>query len=397
MTRAPSVRLLLAVPVVAAAVLGAALVWLAAVAAHTLRERDEAVRQGVLLRLGHELEVELREAGPDEAAGTLDRFLAANSEELTGAELVGPQGVIARTGTLGPTASEQPALLGPRWRPAAGTMGRGAGPGRGTLGTLRLQPAKALGASDRLASVMMAGASVAAVGLVAFSLFGVVGLAQRQRLAAAEAERQRLEVLALAGAGLAHRLRNPLAGIKGTTQLLLEGAPPATEARARRILEASERIEVLLGRLLAFARPPEPSPETLDLAALAERVAGRAPGAVRVTSSGEVPAWADGENVESIVEELLGNARASDPEGELEVEVWRDGRVAVVEVRDRGPGLSVQPEQAFNPYVTTRPEGAGLGLAIVRALANANGGRATLAARAGGGCVARLELPAGKG
>jgi signal transduction histidine kinase len=394
--RAPSLRLLLAVPVVAAAVLGVALVWLAVVAAHTLRERDDAVRQGVLLRLGHELETDLREAGPDEAAATLDRFLAAHAEALAGVELVGPQGVIAGRGTLGPAASEQPALLGPRWRPAGGMMGRGAGPGRGTLGRLRLQPAKALGASDRLASVMMAGASVAAVGLVAFSLFGVAGLAQRQRLVTAEAERRRLEVVALAGAGLAHRLRNPLAGIKGTTQLLLEGAPPAVEVRARRILEASERIEVLLSRLLAFARPPEASPEALDLAALAERAARRTPGAVRVSSPGAVPAWADGEHVESILEELLGNARAFDPEGELDVEVRREGRVAVAEVRDRGPGLAVHPERAFDPYVTTRPEGAGLGLAIVRALANANGGNATLAARAGGGCVARLELPAAK-
>ena len=395
--RAPSFRLLLAVPVIAAAVLGVALVWLAAVAAHTLRERDDAVRQGVLLRLGHELETDLREAGPDEAAATLDRFLAAHAEALAGVELVGPQGVIAGKGTLGPTASEQPAMLGPRWRPAGGMMGRGAGPGRGTLGTLRLQPVKSLGASDRLASVMMAGAAVAAVGLVAFALFGVAGLAQRQRLAAADAERRRLEVVALAGAGLAHRLRNPLAGIKGTTQLLLEGAPPPTEARARRILEASERIEVLLARLLAFARPPEASPETLDLVALAERVAGRTPGGVRVSSRGAVPAWADGEHVESILEELLGNARAFDPDGELEVEVRREGPVAVAEVRDRGAGLAVHPERAFDPYVTTRPEGAGLGLAIVRALANANGGNATLAARAGGGCVARLELPAGKG
>ena len=54
--RSPSLRLLLAVPVAAATVLGAALAWLAVVAAHTLRERDDAVRQGVLLRLGHGLE-----------------------------------------------------------------------------------------------------------------------------------------------------------------------------------------------------------------------------------------------------------------------------------------------------------------------------------------------------
>jgi signal transduction histidine kinase len=68
----------------------------------------------------------------------------------------------------------------------------------------------------------------------------------------------------------------------------------------------------------------------------------------------------------------------------------------VVEVRDRGRGLAIDAERAFDPYVTTRPEGTGLGLATVRALARANGGDITLAARKGGGCVARLALPAGR-
>jgi len=389
--RPPSLRVLLTAPVVAAVLLGAALVWLASVSARTLRERDAAVRQGVLLRLGHELEAGLRESGPEEASATMRRFLADNVGAVTGAELAGPQGPLVREGVVGPDAAEQPAMLGPGWRQVIGGLGRG--PGRGTPPTLRVQPSPALGSSDRLASVVMAGAAVAALGLVAFSLLAVAGLAQRQRLAAAEAERKRLEVLALAGAGLAHRIRNPLAGIKGTTQLLLEGATPPTEARARRILEASERIEVLLGRLLTFARPAEPNPEVHDLDALARRVAGRTPGAVRVTSAGPVQTWADTEHVESILEELLANARAFDPDGELEVNVRQEGRAAVAEVADRGPGLAVDSVRAFDPYVTTRPEGTGLGLAIVRALAHANAGEATITQRQGGGCVARLVLP----
>jgi len=118
---------------------------------------------------------------------------------------------------------------------------------------------------------------------------------------------------------------------------------------------------------------------------------------VRVTATEAVSAWADEEHVESVVEELLANARAFDPEGELDVEVRRAGRQAVVEVSDRGPGLAVEPERAFDPYVTTRPEGTGLGLAIVRALARASGGDVTLAPRRGGGTVARLSVPAARG
>jgi signal transduction histidine kinase len=385
--------MLLAAPVVAAAVLGAALVSVARVAAHSLRERDLAVRQGVLLRLGHELESALREEGPEEAGVTVGRFLAEHRGALLGVEVVGPQGVTARAGTVDSDADTQPALLGPRWRALAGMGGRG-GPGRGTMATLRLQPVPALGASDRLAAVLTIGAVAGAAALVAFAVAAMAGLAQRQRLAASEAERRRLEVLALAGAGLAHRVRNPLAGIKGTTQLLLDATPPATAARARRILDAAERIEAVLGRLLEFARPPEASPETVELGETARQVASRAAGTVTVTGAAAV-AWADREHVESILEELLANARAADPGGTLEIAVRREGRRAVAEVLDRGTGLAVPAERAFEPYVTTRPEGTGLGLAIVRALAAANGGAVSLAPRAGGGCVARFDLPGG--
>ncbi|MCU0292474.1 MAG: HAMP domain-containing histidine kinase [Thermoanaerobaculaceae bacterium] len=392
--KTPPLRLLLALPVVAALILGIALTWLAAVAARTLRERDDAVREGVLVRLGHDLEAELREAGPADAHAAVRSFLSAHADALIGVEVAGPQRVLVREGTVGAGAAERRATLGPAWRGAMGVEGMGHGPGRGPQALLRLQPSATLGTSGHLAPVIVAGALIAAVALAGFSLLGVAGLAQRQKLVAIQAERQRLEVLASAGAGLAHRIRNPLAGIKGTAQLLIEGATPPVEGRARRILEASERIEALLGRLLDFARPPLPDPAMVDLAALAERVAGRTAGRARLARVEPVSAWADPEHVESIVEELMANAHAFDPGGVIEVTVRHDGRLAVIEVADRGPGLALDAERAFDPYVTTRPEGTGLGLPIVRALARANGGDVTLTARSDGGCVARLAVPA---
>lgn len=385
-------RVLMALPVVAALALGVALTWLAWVAARTLGERDQAVRDGVLLRLGHALEAELREAGAADARALMRSFLDTHADALLGVELAGPHGVMVREGTVGAGAFEQRAMLGPGWR---GVLGPGGGgPGRGPQAVLRLQPSNALGSAGRLAPVILTSALVAAVALVGFAALGVAGLGQRQKLAATQAERERLEVVAGAGAGLAHRIRNPLAGIKGTAQLLAEDQSTAVAARGRRVLEASERIEALLGRLLDFARPSVPEPSSLDLVSLCEKVAGRMAGGVRVTASAPVTAWADPEHAESVVEELLSNARAFDPEGELTVRVGREGRLAGVEVRDRGPGLEIDPEQAFRPYVTTRAEGTGLGLPIVRALARSNGGEVTLAPRPGGGCIARLTLPA---
>ncbi len=389
------VRTLLAAPVAAALLLGFALLGLAAVVVRTLGERDAAVRQGILLRLGHELEADLREGGPEQAGATLPAFLAAHGDELAGVELAGASGAVLREGEIGRDAVEQPAMLGPAWRGVFGQGGRGGGPGAGraTPARLRLQPAPGLGGS-RVGTLVAVGAVAAAIVLVAFSLLATTGLAQRQRLAAANAERQRLEAVALAGAGLAHRIRGPLAAAKGSAQLLQGTGTPVVEGRASRIVEACERIEALVTRLLTYARPPEPSPEALDLAALAARVVARTAGPVRVTGEPGLAAWADADHTESILEELLANARAFDAGGTLEVEVAREGRWASLAVADRGPGPALDPERAFDPYVSSRPEGTGLGLAIVRALARANGGDVTLAPRPGGGSVARLLLPA---
>jgi hypothetical protein len=149
--RQPPLRVLVAAPVVAAVLLGGALIWLASVTARTLRERDDAVRQGVLLRLGHEIEAELREQGPSGAEAVLARFVAEHASELSGVAVIGAEGTIAHAGGVSGSALDQPAMLGPAWRGVAGGMGRGRGPGRGSPLTLRLQPAEALGRAGVLA------------------------------------------------------------------------------------------------------------------------------------------------------------------------------------------------------------------------------------------------------
>lgn len=390
-------RLLAAVPVVAAGSLAAALIAVALVAARTLRERDAAVRDGVLARTGHELELRLRESGPEGAAAAIEAILREHGSVLDGAAVSGPPGIIAKGGETNGPAFEMPAMLGRDWRPMTG-MGGGRGPmmgrGMGSPFVLRLYPSAALGKESALAGALLLGSVVAGASLLGFSLFAARGLSERRRLERLETERQRLDALALAGAGLAHRIRNPLAAIKGTAQLLAEEpASPAT-ARAERIVAASARIEELVTQLLRFARPPEPVAEMFDLKALAREVAARA-GGLPVEGDATVPAVGDRGHAEEILEELLTNARAHDPSGEVTLAVFERGDRSVVEVGDRGTGLSVPPERAFDPFVTTRPGGTGLGLPIVRALARAVGGDVTLAAREGGGCAARLSLPKG--
>jgi signal transduction histidine kinase len=392
--------LLLASPVLAAVPLAAALVGVSLIAASSLRARDAAVRDGLLARAGHELESRLRSEGPEGAREVLEQFGDANAALVQGVEISGPAGTIARWGEGAGTPVEMPAMLGPGWRPSGGgPPGPGMEARRGGLRSpfvLRFFPARGAGRDGVLAAALVAGSVVAGAGLVVLSLAAARGLAERERLERLEAERERLDAVALTGAGLAHRVRNPLAVIKGTAQLLADRPGEQVAQRSGRIVEACRRIEDLVSQLLKFARPAEPQPESFDLVPLAREAAARTGGSVTVSGEAAARAFADSGHAADVLDELLANARALDPAGSLEVAVGADGQSVWADVLDRGPGLTVDAERAFDPYVTSRPGGTGLGLPTARALARANRGELTLAARPGGGCAARLRLPRGK-
>jgi signal transduction histidine kinase len=389
--------LLLASPVLAAMPLAAALVGVSLIAASSLRARDAAVRDGLFARAGHDLEFRLRNDGPDGAAKALEEFGAANAALVRGVEISGPGGVVVRWGEGVGTPFEMPAMLGPGWRPAgSGPPGAGMEARRGGFRTpfvLRFFPAHRAGREGGLVFALVLGSIVAGVGLVVLSLAAARGLAERERRERLEAERERLDFVALTGGGLAHRIRNPLAAIKGTAQLMAERPGEQVVERSRRIVDASGRIEDLVSQLLKFARPAEPQPERIDLTVLAREAAARTGRPVMVTCESALQTFADRSHVADVLDELLANARAHDPAGAIEIALGATGGAVWAEVRDRGTGLSVDPARAFEPYVTSRPGGTGLGLPTARALARANGGDVTLEARAGGGCAARLTLP----
>jgi signal transduction histidine kinase len=351
------------------------------VAGRTLRQRDAAVREGVLLRAAHELERELRESGPDAASNVLDSFLAGSTASAV--ELHSDGRLLARAGTAQGAPLETPLFLGPGWRGMAGGMGIGMGIGMGRGQPpfrLRIWPAPGVGDSTRIAAIATWGSITAALALLAFATIAARGVAARQRAVALDAERQRLEIVSTAGAGLAHRIRNPLATIKATAQLLAAQSADAQRERATRIVDASVRIESLVDELLTFAKPVDVHAEPIDLGSIAG-------------TSEHVMVRADREHVTAALEELIANARnAGDPDPKIVVR--RMGRYGTIEVHDRGTGLQIEVARAFDPYMTTRPDGTGLGLPTIRALIRANGGDVTLNSREGGGAVAAILLPA---
>ena len=212
-----------------------------------------------------------------------------------------------------------------------------------------------------------------------------------RRLEQAQAEARRSERLAALGqlsAGLAHEIRNPLGVIKGSaemlTQKLGESNPLATEL-AGYILTETNRLSALVTRFLDFARPLHADLTPLDITAVLDRalndVSQLWKGApVRVEKEYE-PSLPLVPLDESLSEQAFVNIvqNAYDAMGagggtlrvsvrKSQTEIRDGGRLDGVEVRmaDTGPGIPPElREQIFNPFVTTKKSGVGLGLSIV--------------------------------
>jgi len=219
----------------------------------------------------------------------------------------------------------------------------------------------------------------------------------RRALRARDEERETLL------AGIAHEVRNPLGALDLFAGLLAEevkgDGEAAHVARIRAELRAlSKVVEEFLG--YARARPPLREPVELgallaEVGEIAAPLAGAHRVALAVEGAGE--ARADREQLRRAVVNLVRNAvEASPEEGSVEVAARAERGEAVIEVRDRGPGLSPEARASlFRPFFTTKERGTGLGLALAKKVAEAHGGTLDLGPRPGGGTLARLVVPEG--
>jgi two-component system, NtrC family, sensor histidine kinase HydH len=233
-----------------------------------------------------------------------------------------------------------------------------------------------------------------------------------RQLEAAQDEARRSERLAALGqlsAGLAHEIRNPLGVIKGSAEMLtqkLKEAQPLASELAGYILSEVNRLNALVGRFLDFARPSRLDHRALDATALLDRaleaVRAQMPSApvtvVRNYAAGLPPLYADEQLCEQIFVNLFTNAyqAMSASGGSLQVTAepdTLDGRAGVaIEVQDSGPGIPADMrQQIFNPFVSSKKDGVGLGLSIVAKIVDDHHGSIRL--KSGPGGCFRVFLP----
>jgi signal transduction histidine kinase len=212
---------------------------------------------------------------------------------------------------------------------------------------------------------------------------------------------------------VAHEVKNPLTPIQLSAEHLRKvfrdpggDFPAALETCTASILRQVQILRDIATEFSAFARPPSAAPEPVDLGSLARDVVrpyeGVLPSGVRlrvVLEGTSLPVLGDRRLLERALVNLIENAlQAVGERGEVSLHLGlRDSRVEVA-VDDTGPGISPEVRaRAFEPFFSTKTGGSGLGLALVKKIAEDHGGGVALENPAQGGARALLWLPAAPG
>lgn len=216
-------------------------------------------------------------------------------------------------------------------------------------------------------------------------------------------ERVRLRELGRAAALLAHELRQPLGSILNLICFIRSSVRPADKAIAesmRLVEQQAELASAILASLTTFAKSGEPVRSQIQLHRIVYDVLDRTAWPPQVLLRHELAdvlplVAADPRHVDRMISNLINNALESiKGTGTVTISTRSDGDHVVLQISDTGCG--VEPSLAgciFEPFVTTKPNGTGLGLALSCELAQVNGGSISFTSCRGKGSTFELRLP----
>lgn len=227
-----------------------------------------------------------------------------------------------------------------------------------------------------------------------------------QRLHSTQMSRaEHLATLGELAAGLAHEIRNPLAGIAGVVEIVGRDLPKESPARAvlKDVRSEVQHINKIVSELLEIARPKQPEFRVSDLNATAEHAVlfardqaqSRGIHIELVKGPGLLPIEHDAGQIHQVLLNLLLNGmQACDEGGKVTLEIAQNDEAAQLMVVDTGKGIP--PENLpniFRPFYTTKGNGTGLGLSLARRMVEDHGGRIEVTSWLGKGSRFVVLLP----
>ncbi len=216
---------------------------------------------------------------------------------------------------------------------------------------------------------------------------------------------EHLATLGELAAGLAHEIRNPLAGIAGVIDIIGRDLPENSPARGilKEVRSEVQHINRILSDLLETARPKPPQFRMADLNGTADhtvmfarqQVTAKAISIDLVRADNLPPVRHDAGRIHQVLLNLLLNAAHATPEsGEVRVIIGREDGYATITVADTGVGIA--PEHLaniFRPFFTTKGHGTGLGLSLAQRIVEDHGGRIEVTSELGKGSSFVVRLP----
>lgn len=236
-------------------------------------------------------------------------------------------------------------------------------------------------------------------------LDGMWKLIQRQRAEKALRESESLAAMGRALSSLAHDMKTPLiaiGGFAGLVQRRMERDNPL-RSKLEIVVKETERLEKMVRNMLDFSRPVELERTTEDIDKLimecleiAKPVARERKVHLEGRCDRSLPSVSlDAARMKQALINLVVNAIQASPEAEIVTVLCRQNRKRLlIDVIDHGPGVPPEKrEEIFAPFLTTKKEGTGLGLPIVKKFVEAHGGRILVLSNPDKGATFRMELP----